>query len=138
MREILEILATPVPCGEETDEFAYTARFFNSIVVNHRDMLLKVMGAATDSGTRRCLAHLRRMMPPLPASLVRQRLNFMLLFLMTGLSSREAASEHPQTWGYLWGDASTWSCMLDTAEAILAHMPSSVTLAASKRVLNSP
>ena len=131
MREVLEILATPVAsCGVEADEdFDYTARFFNSIVVNHRDILLEVMGSATDAGTRRCLAHLRRMMPTLPAPLVRQRLNFMLLFLTAGLSSREAASEHPQTWRYLWGEASTWSCMLDTAEAMLTHMPSSATLA---------
>lgn len=131
MREVLEILATPVARGGAAtiEDFDHTARFFNSIVVNHRDMLLQVMGAATDSGTRRCLGHLKRMMPPLPGPLVRQRLNFMLLFLTAGLSWREAASEQPQTWRHLWGDASTWSCMLDTAEAMLSHVPSSLTLA---------
>jgi AcrR family transcriptional regulator len=131
IRDILEIIASPLPAMSiDTDAgevSAHRVRFFNMVLVNHRDVLLEAMGAETDSGTRRCLVHIRRMMPPLPGPLARERLYFMVLFMTAALSSREAASEQPLPWRFLWEESSAWSCMLDSAEAMLMHAPSAET-----------
>lgn len=105
-------------------------RFLNMIMINHRDLLFKVMREErADQGTRRCMAHLRRMLPDMPPVLARQRLMMVISHLFAAASSREASLAEG-TNGSLWGHPAARSNLIDTVEGMLTAPVSSETLAA--------
>jgi hypothetical protein len=50
-------------------------------------------------------------------------------YLWTFLATREGGTNRAQFWQRFWEDPSTMESLLDTAEGILVHPPSSETLA---------
>jgi AcrR family transcriptional regulator len=77
-------------------------RFVVAIQFNHRKMFLDAIGDRWNKSYLRCIQHLRRLMSPIPASIVNQKLVFMALFLNTALAAREAAFEGDPAGGKLW------------------------------------
>lgn len=77
-------------------------RFVVAMQFNHRKMFLDAIGDRWNKSYLRCIKHLRRLMSPLPASIVNQRLVFMAIFLNTALAAREAAFEGDPAGGKLW------------------------------------
>lgn len=78
-------------------------RFIVMLSMNHRDVLMAALDGRWNSGYQRCLDHLRRLMPDMPAARKTERLVFVGAYLGSVLAGREAAladasREHP-TWG---------------------------------------
>lgn len=65
-------------------------RFVASMQGRHRDMYLDA-SRSVDSSHKRCIKHIRRLLPELSLDEVNQRIVFMLLLLTYGLSMREVA-----------------------------------------------
>jgi AcrR family transcriptional regulator len=88
--------AGPLPTG-----FGHT-RFVVAMQFNHRKMFLDAIGDRWNKSYLRCIKHLKRLMSPMPASIINQRLVFMTLFLNASLAAREAAFESDAMGGKLW------------------------------------
>lgn len=78
-------------------------RFIVMLAMTHRDVLMAALDGRWNSGYQRCLDHLRRLMPDMPAARKTERLVFVGACLGSVLAGREAAladasREHP-TWG---------------------------------------
>ncbi|MBL6749006.1 MAG: TetR family transcriptional regulator [Nevskia sp.] len=133
VRCVVEVLASRVepPPGEGGDgERSDFSRFLNLVLLNHRDKYLAVVGRDSDSGTHRCLRHLRRLLAHLPEAVLRERLYLVMLYLLAALSAQEAAAENPRPWRNLWTRPNGSSTVIDGAVALLEHTPSADTLRA--------
>jgi hypothetical protein len=115
------------PRGVRRDRHAL--RFLNMVMINHRDLLFDALQGGADRGTRRCLAHLRVLLPDLPPTIVQQRLMLLVLHLFAVSSSREAAGEQPEAWRALWGNAAVEYNLLDMIEGMLTAPVSPATRA---------
>lgn len=101
VREVVDVLVySAVNMGAEDDGEDTYIRFITMLGMTHRDLFLSALQGKWNSGYLRCLNHLRRLMPPMPATLKNQRFVFMGALLTGVLSMREAAltdtkREHP-------------------------------------------
>jgi AcrR family transcriptional regulator len=89
-------------------------RFVVAMQFNHRKMFLDAIGDRWNKSYLRCIKHLRRLMSPIPASIVNQKLVFMALFLNTALAAREAAFEGDPAGGKLWAQPEALENLVDT------------------------
>jgi AcrR family transcriptional regulator len=109
----------PLPIG-----FAHM-RFVVAMQFNHRKMFLDAIGDRWNKSYLRSIAHLRRLMPPLPSPILNQRLMFMSIFLNTALAAREAAFVADPTGGKLWGQQDALENLINTiASGLEAGWPS--------------
>ncbi len=133
MRDVIKILLTRAEAPleevqEEGQDDDYSLRFFNIVLSNHRHQLFEAM-RGQDRGTRRCLAHLRRMAPPLPEPLLRQRLMMIVTFAVSAASAREAATHDESAQANLWGHPSVTDNLADMLLGVLTQPASDETLA---------
>lgn len=121
LREVLEIMATPIQTVEEIDDSGAdtTTRFVAMLLINHREEVLRVTGQAIDSGTRRCLAHLRRLSPRRSAAEITTRITLVTIFLVAVLVSEEIARAQPKLRPTNLVRHMPRAKVLDAAEAIL-------------------
>lgn len=125
LREIVEILVGPaLELGEDT-----YLQFINSLQIGHRKIFIEALGGQWNSGFRRCLAHIRSLLPEIPAELLNQRLVFMDIYMLSAMAAREAslgdsAGAHP-----FWRTAYVMPNFLDTMEHLLNGPTSSETMA---------
>jgi len=89
-------------------------RFVVAMQFNHRKMFLDAIGDRWNKSYLRCIKHLRRLMSPIPAPIVNQKLVFMALFLNTALAAREAAFEGDPAGGKLWAQPAALDNLVDT------------------------
>lgn len=73
------------PPGEESFN-----RFVTLLALSHRAFFMEVLGGEWNSGYLRCLDHLRRLMPDMPAAQKNQRFVFLGATLGAILSTRES------------------------------------------------
>ena len=135
VREVIEALVWPAIGLAETDREENTyIRFITMLEMNHRKLFRglidKKSSKSWNSGYRRCLKHLVRLMPGVPLVLLNQRLVFLGLFLNASLSVRESALEQGKQPHHFWGAAYTLPNLIDTMQAIIEQSPSSLTLSA--------
>ena len=100
--------ASPLPIG-----FGHM-RFVVAMQFNHRKMFLDAIGDRWNKSYLRCIRHLMRLMSPIPASVVNQKLVFMALFLNAALAAREAAFEGDPTGGKLWAQPEALENLIKT------------------------
>jgi len=100
--------ASPLPIG-----FGHM-RFVVAMQFNHRKMFLDAIGDRWNKSYLRCIRHLMRLMSPIPASIVNQKLVFMALFLNAALAAREAAFEGDPTGGKLWAQPEALENLIKT------------------------
>lgn len=86
------------------------------LAMTHRELMMSALEDRWNTGYRRCLDHLRRMMPDMPLTLKNQRFVFMGNYLNGVLAARQRAladhsRDHP-----MWG-----------SENILDHFAQTVT-----------
>ncbi|MFV3126829.1 TetR/AcrR family transcriptional regulator [Niveispirillum sp. KHB5.9] len=92
IREIVDVLVqSSVNMGEDGDAEGTYIRFVTMLGMTHRDLFIDALQGKWNSGYLRCLDHLRRLMPPMPAAMKNQRFIFMGAALGSVLSMREAA-----------------------------------------------
>lgn len=94
-------------------------RFIVALQINHRRIMQSVLDGEQNTAYLKCLAHLRRFMPELPAEVVNQRLIFMYIMLTTTLAAREAAFENDPTGGKLWSSPHALENLIASITGIL-------------------
>ncbi len=103
VREVVAVLiATSIGLEGSGLEESYN-RFVVMLAMTHREFFMEALGGRWNSGYQRCLDHLRRLMPEMPAAMKNERLVFLGAYLGSVLAGREAAladqsRDHP-TWG---------------------------------------
>ncbi len=103
VREIADLMiATSVGLEGSGLEHSYN-RFVVMLGMTHREVFMGALDGRWNSGYQRCLDHLRRLMPPMPAAAKNERFVFLGAYLGGVLAAREAAladvsRDHP-TWG---------------------------------------
>ncbi len=100
VREVVDVLVFPAVAADP-GEGDYT-RFITMLAMTHRDLMMSALGDRLNVGYRRCLDHLRQLMPDMPPALKNQRFIFMGNYLNAVLSARQRAladnsRRHP-TW----------------------------------------
>src|SRR5690606_12770940 len=93
IRDVVEVLVYPsINLAEETEtaEDSYI-RFIALLGMSHREFFMEAVENRWNSGYLRCLAHLRRLMPPMPVAAKNQRFIFLRAFLTSVIAAREAA-----------------------------------------------
>lgn len=104
VRDVVNVLIYPsIDEAAEASQVGNTyTRFIVMLNMTHRDLFMDALEGRWNSGYRRCLAHLARLMPPMPAARKRQRFVLMGRYLGSVLSSREGAladtSREHHTW----------------------------------------
>lgn len=129
LREIIAILLWPAMDPEPDPEHPATyIRFITALRTNHRELFVEALESKWDSGYRRCIEHIRRLLPTVPDELLNQRLIFMSLYLQVTLSAREAALEHGGSGRRLWAQPEICENLIDTVRGLLTEKPSAPTL----------
>ncbi|GGE00317.1 TetR family transcriptional regulator [Polymorphobacter glacialis] len=100
VREVVDVLIyAGVDLAGDGAENGYS-RFVVMLGMTHRQFFMDTLADRWNSGYLRCLEHLRRLMPAMPAALKNQRFVFMGAYLGSVLAAREAqladtARDHP-------------------------------------------
>lgn len=129
IREIVSILITyPTMEADGPFEDEYALRFLNMVLINHRDLMFAALEGGVDSGTRRCIAYLRRFARDMPPTLLSQRLMLVITYLFAAASSREASLAKTRSPRSLWGHPAVRENLIDTVEGMLLQQPSASTL----------
>jgi AcrR family transcriptional regulator len=134
VREVIEALVFPaIGLAEADQEEGTYIRFITMLEMHHRKLFRgladRKSSKSWNTGYRRCLKHLVRLMPKTPPDLLNQRLVFLGLFLNASLSMREAALEQQSQPHHFWGQRHTLPNLIDTMQAIIEQRPSAATLA---------
>lgn len=111
-------------------------RFVVLLSLSHRDLFLQTLGGRWNSGYLRCLAHLRRLMPPMSAAMQNQRFVFMGAYLGGVLAARDAQLADTTRGHPTWRAERTLAHFVATMTALLeapaeADEPASVRRAAA-------
>ncbi|MCE9650883.1 MAG: TetR/AcrR family transcriptional regulator [Parvibaculum sp.] len=131
LREVVDILIMPAMgnkgTGEDDDTYF---RFFLMLQLNHRQLFIDALGEQKHSGYERCVAHIKQLLPDVPAALLQQRMFFAALYISTALAARESSAggeggRHP-----FWTLDYTMSNLADTVQALLECKASTQTTAA--------
>lgn len=126
LRDIVKLLADPLaPRDVDAPEDAGHISFMNSLLVKHHDVFLEGI-EGHDVGFKRCVAHIRRLLPDLPPEILNQRLRLMMLYLFTVVSAREQIGER-STWYRLWQHPASQENFVDTIEGMLREPVSQAT-----------
>jgi AcrR family transcriptional regulator len=124
LREIVEILVGPaLELGEDT-----YLQFINSLQIGHRKTFMDALGNQWNAGFRRCLAHIRALLPELPEPLLNQRLVFMDMYMMTAMAAREASLNDPAGAHPFWKTPYVMANFLDSMENLLSAPVSGQTM----------
>lgn len=135
VREVVSILSDiSIFARSGTANADYAIRLLNMLYLQDRDLLFSTLGGGADSGTRRCVGHLRALLPGVEPSLLRLRLMLVIQYLFSATSTREAAVENPDIWGAMWGEPYAWANFLDTVEGLLTSAVSAPTRDALAKV----
>ncbi|OCC23515.1 hypothetical protein MB02_10010 [Croceicoccus estronivorus] len=117
--EVMDILIYPAldPFEDGTDD-CYM-RFTAILNMTHRKLFISAIGNQWNKGYQRCLAHLRRLMPNMPASIKNQRLMFVGGYLSMMLALRQTALSDTTREHSTWPSPETLRHIAYTAAAIL-------------------
>lgn len=132
LRDIVKLLADPMgtsahALADDGDDAGYIP-FMNSLLVRHHTVFLEGVDGH-DVGFKRCVAHLRMLLPDMPTELFNQRLRLMMLYLFTAVSAREQTGED-STWYRLWAHPASEENFIDSIEGLLREPASAATRAA--------
>ncbi|HEX7775140.1 MAG TPA: helix-turn-helix domain-containing protein [Parvibaculum sp.] len=120
LRAVIEILVWPsVGLGEADGEEDTYMRFIASMTMNHRSLLLDVLDDEWNSGYRQCVAHIETLLSHLPATVLKQRLTFMGIYLGAVMTMRETAFDRGGSGKDFWSAKGAMSNLIDTVQALL-------------------
>lgn len=119
VREVVDTIIYPSiePFGDDQDD-CYL-RFTVMLNMTHRDLFLDAIGNKWNRGYQRCLAHLRRLMPPIPTPLKNQRLMFLGGYIAMMLALRQTALSDTTRAHSTWPSDATLRHLAHTATAII-------------------
>lgn len=118
VRDVVNVLVQSTVTPDDKDAEVYL-RFVSAVQVSRRDLLPPVRGAKGSPGLKRCLDHIRRLVPAFIQPLIEQRLELMNLYLGAALSERQAAITRRRGAGGAWSSPEMLEQLVDTLEAAL-------------------
>lgn len=119
VREILEILVYPsLASVDEQGEDSYL-RFTVVLNMTHRELFTSAIGNQWNRGYQRCLSHLRRLMPPMPAAVKNQRMVFVGGYIAMMLALRQTALSDTTRIHSTWPSPEVLRHIVLTATAII-------------------
>lgn len=128
MRDILAIvLSRPHDSFPEEDIAGPLGAFADMMLSKKADLLFETLSPELSTGTRSGLAHLRRMLPDLPAPILSQRLRLLILLGFSVHSSRHDALRHPHLWPHGWTAETGQQNLIDAAIGLLQQPVSAET-----------
>jgi AcrR family transcriptional regulator len=136
-----ELVAATFNPNAEQDDAAIYYTLFRSAMTDERDLYRRVIEHSFDSGFRRAVAHIRRMLPNIPWPLLAERLQFAVLYATATLSTRAKLGHDDEYWTRFWSMSSAEETLFDTIEGMLCQPPSNAALAAlrkRKKVTRAP
>jgi AcrR family transcriptional regulator len=123
IREIIELLAYPYFVDD-----AYM-RFLSRLMQDNYGLFLQ--GAeGQDSGFKRVIAHVRRLLPDIPAPILKQRFHLMIVYLTSMIALQNGSGEGHELWSRFWNTPGAEETLLDTVEGMLRQPVSAQALAA--------
>jgi AcrR family transcriptional regulator len=118
IRDILGILM-----GLGDEKSVDDMRIFTILQTYRRDSMHTEIPDRWDTAYKRCVAHLRRLIPHHSEQALAKRLYFLIPYLWTFLATRGARGNHGRFWESFWEDPQSLETLLDTAEGILVYVP---------------
>ncbi|MES2034586.1 MAG: helix-turn-helix domain-containing protein [Pseudomonadota bacterium] len=119
VREIADLLiATSIGLEGSGLEDSYN-RFIVMLAMTHREVFMNALDGRWNSGYQRCLDHLRRLMPDMPAAAKNERLVFMGAYLGSVVSAREAALADTSRDHRMWDSEQTLGHFAATITALI-------------------
>ncbi len=93
LQDVIALLVKSSIDLEETAAGETFTRFLCMIQRHNIDVFMDAISNQHDVGFRRCVAHLRRLLPELPREVLNERVIFLMISIVACLSFREAALE---------------------------------------------
>ncbi|WP_068094365.1 TetR/AcrR family transcriptional regulator [Novosphingobium rosa] len=100
VRDVVDVLIGAVTALSDDDY----VRFITLFGMTHRDLMIEAIEPEWNHAYGRCLAHLRRLMPPMSSALRNQRFVFMGALLSAVLSARARALADRSRHHAMWAD----------------------------------
>lgn len=123
VREVVEVLiATSIGLEGSGLEESYN-RFVVMLAMTHREVFMDALGGRWNSGYQRCLDHLRRLMPDMPAAMKNERFVFLGAYLGSVLAGREAALADQSREHSMWNSHETLTHFAATMTAMVEAAP---------------
>ena len=119
IRQVLEIIIYPSLALFGEDEDDCYLRFMVVLNMTHRELFTSAIGNQWNRGYQRCLSHLRRLMPPMPATIKNQRLMFVGGYIAMMLALRQTALSDTTRSHSTWPSPETLRHIALTASAII-------------------
>jgi AcrR family transcriptional regulator len=116
----------------EDDALVY-CKLFRSAMTDDRDLYSRVIEHGFESGFRRAVAHVRRMLPDIPWPLLAERLQFATFYATAIFSTRGSGEHDDEYWTHFWSMPTAEPTLFDTIEGILRQPPSTEALAALRK-----
>lgn len=119
IRQVVEIMIYPSLALFGEDEDDCYLRFMVVLNMTHRDLFTSAIGNQWNRGYQRCLSHLRRLMPAMPAAIKNQRLMFVGGYIAMMLALRQTALSDTTRSHSTWPSPETLRHIALTASAII-------------------
>jgi AcrR family transcriptional regulator len=97
--------------------------------IYRRDFMHTEIPGRWDGAYKRCIAHIRDLLPDYSDKIFQQRMYFLVPYIWTFMATREGGHGQVKFWQEFWKDPSTMENFLDTAEGMLMFPASQETLA---------
>jgi AcrR family transcriptional regulator len=124
LREVIELLARPYYVD------GMYMQFLNRLM--HDNYGLFLQGAeGQDSGFKRVIAHVRRLLPDIPAPILTQRFQLVIVYLTSMIALQGGGGPGREEWSRFWNTPGAEETLLDTVEGMLSQPASPQTLAAA-------
>jgi AcrR family transcriptional regulator len=128
VRTVLGALTFPMlELAERTGQATYI-RMIANLQLNNRAFLREALENKWNAGYQRCNAHLRDLLPQIPAAIVDHRLSLVGIYGNAALAAWEASRDDDAP-GRLWSHQYALSSLIDTFESMLTAPPSEETRA---------
>ena len=128
VRDLISVIVqSTIQARDEHDEHTYV-RFFATVHQHNHALFVELLGHGLDEGFRRCITHLRRLLPHHPHEVLNERIRLLMLLMGAALSLRETALEHanPRHLSTMessdnWGSENVLEHLIDACEGILCQ-----------------
>lgn len=120
VRQVVELLVhSAIDLDESGSGEDSYIRFVTMLGMTHRDLFMDALEGRWNVGYQRCLEHLRRLMPDMPAEMKNQRFVFMGTYLSSVLSLREAVLTDQRKPNSYWRSNATLEHFITTVTALI-------------------
>lgn len=112
LRDVVELLARPYVVDKDF------MRFLSRLMQDNYELFLE--GAkGQDAGFMRVIAHVHRLLPDIPAPVLLQRFQLLIVYLTSMVALKTGADRNGESWARFWSAPGAEDMLLDTVEGML-------------------